>query len=153
MAYIFYGNDIVILLHVPVVPPNTLLRLLKIRPFPTSKHSLMPSENPEFLTLSNSKPPQWTIISQYSLIDCHKLNSIYVCPGNSVLRNNVKNNCLGALYMEYIESAKDLCDLEVIAEREQVLPLNDNNFLKLKEIISIRNKELSVLLLGDVHKL
>lgn len=126
-----------------MVPPNTLLRLLKIRPFPipiTPYHSLMPSETPELLALSNSEPPQWNIVSQYSLIDCHKVNSIYVCPGNSVLRNNVKSHCLGALYMEDIKGAKALCDLDIIPEREQVLQLNDNNFL----IYSIHDQDVSL---------
>ena len=142
-SYIFDGNDIVVLLHVPMIPPNTLLRLLKLRPFPipvTSEHSLMPNETPELLALSNSEPPQWNIVSQYSLIDCHKVNSIYVCPGNSVLRNNVKTHCLGALYMEDIQGAKALCDLDIIPEREQVLQLNDNNFL----IYSTRDQDVSM---------
>ena len=68
-------------------------------------------------------------MSQYSLTDCHKVNSIYVCPGNSVLRNNVKSHFFGALYMEDIKWAKALCDLDIIPEREEVLQLNDNNFL------------------------
>ena len=89
----------------------------------------MPSKTNKLLALSNSEPPQWNIVSQYSLIDCHKVNSIYFCPGNSVLRNNMKSHCLGAIYIENIIGAKSLCDLDIMPKVEQVLQLNDNKFL------------------------
>ena len=135
-----------------MIPPNTLLPLLKIRPYPipiTPNHSLMPSETPELLALYNSEPPQWNIVSQYSLIDCHKVNSIYVVPDNSVLRNNVKSHYLGALYTEDIKGAKAQCDLGIIPEREQVLQLNDNNFL----IYSIHNQDVSLSCLNILNEI
>jgi hypothetical protein len=131
-SYLYDGYNVVVLLHVPMIPHNSLLRLMKIRPFPipvTNDHSLMPTESSDLLALSNSNPPQWTIVSQYSLIDCHKVNSIYVCPGNGILHHHMKKHCLGALYMEDITLAKQICDLDVIPEQEQVLQLEDDRFL------------------------
>ena len=93
----------VILLHVPMIPPNTLLQLLKMRSFSipiTDHHYLMPAKTPELLDILSTELPQWTISSQYSLINCHKVNSIYVCPENRVLGHNLKSHCVGALYME-----------------------------------------------------
>ena len=75
-----------------------------------------------------------------SLINYHKVNSIYLCPSNSVLRNNVKTHCVGSLYMEDIKGAKTLCDLDIIPEGEQVLQLNKSNLL----IYSTHNQGISM---------
>ena len=95
----------------------------ELLPFPHA------SKTPDLFALSNSERPQCNIVSHYSINDYHKVNYIYVCPGNSVLRNNVKSHCLGALYKEDIKGAKALCDLDIIPEREQELQLSDNYFL------------------------
>ena len=133
----------VILLRVPMIPPNTLLQLLKMRSFSipiTDHHYLMPAKTPELLDILSTELPQWTISSQYSLINCHKVNSIYVCPENRVLGHNLKSHCVGALYMEDNKVAKVLYDLDIIPEQGQVLGFSDIDYL----IYSTKAEEVSL---------
>ncbi len=130
-SFLFDGSDVALLLHVPLIPPGTLATLLKLRPFPiplTEGDALMPKESPELLAITDS-PTKWTTIQQYSLMNCPKINNIYVCPGYGVLRDDPENHCLGALYHQKTALAVELCDMDVIPEQELAIALERDRFL------------------------
>ena len=88
---LFGGDDVVVLLHVPMIPQNTILHLPSIYSIPTPirTNTLFSQPSPpDLLALSNSKSSKWTIVSQYSLITGHKVSSIYVCSVSSILSKN-----------------------------------------------------------------
>ena len=131
-SFMFDGHDAALLLHVPMIPPNTLSTLFKLRPFPipfTNGDSLIPKETPELLAISNTQPTRWNTIYQYNLISCSRINNIYVCPGQGILRDNPETTCLGALYGQQLEPIKELCDLDIIPEQELALQLYGDVYL------------------------
>ena len=59
-SYMYDGHGLVLILHVPMVPANTLLRLLRLRPFPiplSKTHTLLPRSPSSLLALSQHSPP------------------------------------------------------------------------------------------------
>jgi hypothetical protein len=55
LSYFYDGTIVTLLLHVPVVPAGSLLRLIKLHPFPlpiSGNYSIMPEVDNQILALS-----------------------------------------------------------------------------------------------------
>jgi len=131
-SHIYDGKSFVLLLHVPMTPADSLLRLLRLRPFPipfSASHSLLPRAPSSLLALSKGKTRLMTTIEYSDLVGCHLIGSVYICDRHGALRKDIKSNCLGALFEQDIPEARKLCDLEVVPRKEAVLQLEGNWFL------------------------
>jgi len=131
-SYVYDGARFVLLLHVPMTPTDSLLRLLRLRPFPipfSSTHSLLPRVPSALLALSKGKNRLMTTIEHSDLVGCHQIGHVYTCDRHGALRKDIKSNCLGALFEQDIPEARKLCDLQLVPRQEAVLQLKGNNFL------------------------
>ena len=131
-SFLYDGDNAALLIHVPMIPPGTLSTLYKLRPFPIpiqDGNVLMPKETPELLAISNHQADRWNIIMQYSLASCSKINSIHVCPGQGILRQDTESTCLGALHRENLARAEELCDMDILPEHELAIPLQAETYL------------------------
>lgn len=132
LSYMFDGEDVVLFLHVPMVPIDSLLTLYRLKPFPipfSDTMALLPKPSSSLLALSNSIPRAMTNIEHADLVDCHQVNQVYLCERHGVLQNNIKASCLGALFEQDIPTAQQICDLELVPYQEAVLQLKNNWFL------------------------
>jgi len=132
LSYCHDGEDIALVLHVPMAPKSTTLRLLKFLPFPfslSSKHFLMPQPTRRLLAISSDEPRLSMEFTEADLEGCHRVNNIYLCERQGTLMNRMDLTCLGALYGQRFRSAAELCDMKARPITEQVLQLNDNWFL------------------------
>jgi len=132
VSYLFDGSDLVLFLHVPMVPKDSLLTLYRLKPFPipfSETMALLPKPSSTLLALSSGIPRAMTHIDHADLIDCHSINQVYLCERHGVLRNHIKSSCLGALFEQDIKTAQQVCDLELIPYEESVLQLKNNWFL------------------------
>ena len=132
LSYLFDGADLVLFLHVPMVPKESLLTLYRLRPFPipfSESMALLPKPSSTLLALSSGIPRSMTHIEHADLVDCHSVNQVYLCERHGVLRNHIKSSCLGALFEQDIKTAQSVCDLELIPYEEAVLQLKNNWFL------------------------
>jgi hypothetical protein len=131
-SYFFDGKDVHILLHVPMVPKESLLRLFRLHPFPlplTKEHSLMPVSDHNILALSSGFVRYSAQFSHNDLMGCHVVNNVYLCERHGVLNQNLNSTCLGSLYQQDFEAVKTLCPLEIHKAGEIVHQLLDNWFL------------------------
>lgn len=131
-SYMFDGKDVMLFLHVPMVPEDSLLTLYKLKPFPipfSETMALLPRPTSSLLALSNRIPRAMTHIDHADLVDCHQVNQVYLCERHGVLQNQIKSSCLGALFEQDIPSAQQVCDLELVPYTESVLQLKNNWFL------------------------
>lgn len=131
-SYVYDGNDVLLLLHVPMTPADSLLRLLRLRPFPipfSDSHSLLPRPQTSILALSKGQNRLMTTIEHSDLLGCHQIGTVYTCDRHGALQKNIKSNCLGALFEQDIAEARRLCDLELVPRKEAVLQLESNWFL------------------------
>jgi hypothetical protein len=132
VSYMFDGLDVILFLHVPMVPEDSLLTLYRLKPFPipfSETMALLPRPSTALLALSNRIPRSITRIEHADLIDCHQVNQVYLCERHGVMENNIKSSCLGALFEQDIPSAQQVCDLELVPYQEAVLQLRNNWFL------------------------
>jgi len=131
-SYFYDGSDVHLLLHVPMVPNDSLLRLFKLHPFPlplSGSHALIPSVKSSILALSSGFKRYSAQLSSSDLLGCHVVNNIYLCERHGVLNTNLNSTCLGALYQQDFEAVKILCQLEIHKTGEIVHQLLNNWYL------------------------
>lgn len=131
-SYVSDNENIVLILHVPMVPKNSLLRLFRLRPFPvpfSKTMALLPETSSSLLALSQGNTRLMTTIEHTDLMDCHRIGSVFVCERHGVLFNQIKATCLGALFEQDIAIAREVCNLELVPYHEAVLQLQSNWFL------------------------
>ena len=131
-SYFFDGQDVHLLLHVPMVPKDSLLRLYRLHPFPlplTKDHSLIPVADYNILALSSGFKRYSAELTHTDLMGCHVVNNVYLCERHGVLNQNLNNSCLGSLYQQDFEAVKKLCPLEIHTNGEIVHQLANNWFL------------------------
>ena len=132
LSYCYDGEDIVLILHVPMAPKNTILRLLKFLPFPfsfSSSHFLMPTPAEHLLAISSDEPRHSMELTDAELEGCYKVNNLYLCERQGILKLRMGLTCLGALYDQKFRLATELCEMKAVPISESVLQLNDNWFL------------------------
>ena len=131
-SYFFDGQNVHLLVHVPMVPKDSLLRLFRLHPFPlplTKEHSLMPISENNILALSSGFHRYSAEFTHTDLMGCHVVNNVYLCERHGVLSQKLNTTCLGALYHQDFEAVKLLCKLEIHRSGEIVHQLLNNWFL------------------------
>jgi len=131
-SYFFDGSDIYILLHVPMVPSDSMLRLFKLHPFPlpfSKKHALMPVAPDDILALSSGFNRYSVQLSTSDLMGCHVINNVYLCERHGVLNTNLNNSCLGSLYQQDLNAVRHWCTLQIHESGELVYQLLNNWYL------------------------
>jgi hypothetical protein len=131
-SYLHDGQDVHLMLHIPMAPSDSLLRLFQLRPFPlpfSPTHMLLPAPAHQILAISANSIRLSAELSAIHLLGCHRVNQVYLCERSGVLKKFLNDTCLGSLYMQDLEGAMTLCELDIIHEAEFVLQLNDNWYL------------------------
>lgn len=131
-SYFFDGADIHLLVHVPMVPTDSLLRLFKLHPFPLpliGSHVFIPSVKDDILAISSGFHRYSAQLSGTDLLGCHVINNIYLCERHGVLNSDLNNTCLGSLYMQDFDTVKSSCNLEIHRSGEIVHQLLNNWYL------------------------
>ena len=129
LSYFFNGDIITLLLHVPMVPKGSLLRLVKLHPFPlpiAGNYSIVPDVSNDILALSISEQRLSAQFPAANLLGCLQTNRVYMCENQGVLNKKLSQSCLGALYNQDSETAKTLCPMKIIHAEEVVYKLKDN---------------------------
>jgi hypothetical protein len=126
------GRDVKLLLHVPMAPAESILRLFQLLPFPlpfTDSHFLMPDPANQILALSSGVDRLSVEMSVANLLSCHRINSAYLCERHGVLRRQLNTTCLGSLYIQDFDGAMTLCEMRIVEHTETVLQMQDNWYL------------------------
>jgi len=132
VSYFCDGQDISLLLHVPMAAPNSRLRLQRFLPFPlsfTDSHFLLPRPEKTLFAISSSEPRLSLELNEADLEGCYRLNSLHLCERLGVLSRTTDNTCLGALYTQNFAQAINLCRMDLITPSERVLQLGHNRYL------------------------
>ena len=131
-SLLFDGTNAHLLIHVPMVPKQSLLRLFRLHPFPLpfyDQHFLIPEVKNDILAISNTEARLHVQLSSADLMGCHKLGTIYMCDQFGVLYRNFSNTCMGALYDQKFEAAKTLCEYHLEPLSERIYSLRKNQFI------------------------
>jgi hypothetical protein len=85
-SYLHDGRDVKLLLHVPMAPAESVLRLFQLLPFPlpfTDSHFLMPDPANQILALSSGVDRLSVELSVANLLSCHRINSAICAKGTA----------------------------------------------------------------------
>ncbi len=132
LTYFYNGKSVQMLLHVPAVPKDSTLKLLKLHPLPlplSKNYSVIPMVQDDLLGLSAGFNRYSIQLSSIDLMGCHAVNNIYLCEKHGVLGKSLNNSCLGSLYLQKYDLAQTLCPLHIMPSREMVRQLLNNWFL------------------------
>jgi len=93
----------------------------------------MPSLDRDVLAISDASALEGKRLTMEvkftDLMECHQINSVYLCEKHGVLNFQSNTSCLAALYGQDHDAALSLCQMNVVDLDEAVLPLGDNQFL------------------------
>jgi hypothetical protein len=131
-SYVHNGQDVHLILHIPMVPPDSILRLFQLHPFPlpfTDLHFIMPDPSNQIFAISSGVDRFSIEMSVANLMSCHRINSAYLCERHGVMRRELNSTCLGSLYMQDFVGATNLCKMQIVEQVETVLQLQDNWYL------------------------
>jgi hypothetical protein len=131
-SLLFDGRDGHVLIHVPMTPRNSLLRLFRLHPFPLplfESHHLIPDVKTDVLAISSTDTRYNVQLSSTDLLSCHRVNQIFMCDSFGVMSKRFDDTCLGSLYMQKFEAAQNLCKFKVIPVEEQVYQLRKGLFI------------------------
>jgi hypothetical protein len=129
----FFTEDstVTAVLHVPIAPKDSILRLFRFRPFPLPLNSdvtVMPKVESDVLAISHGD--RFSMELKYSdLMDCHNVNKVYLCEKHGILSKNLQKSCLGSLWNQNFNSAHKLCQMQLQPYQEVVIQLADNWYL------------------------
>jgi hypothetical protein len=106
-----------------VVSEENKLNLLQFIPFPLSQSlgantTVTPKVNKDLIAVG--KHHQYKILGQTDQAACTKLGQNFLCEGRSVLRTDVEDSCLGALYLHILPGTLKHCHFELGETREHV---------------------------------
>jgi hypothetical protein len=131
-SYLHDGHDVHLILHIPMAPLDSLLRVFQLRPFLLpfmTTHMLLPSPAHQILAISANSDWLSVELSAVHLLGCHQVNQVYICEQSGVLKRYLNYTCLGSLYMQDLQGATTLFEMDIIPEAETVLQLNDNWYI------------------------
>lgn len=137
MSYSYDGRKVFLMLHIPISPAESTMRLYRLHTFPLPFDNdtfLIPDVTQHLLGISNTNT-RYTI--QYSLSDfqgCHHMGRIYMCERNGLFYKYPEDTCLGSLYHQKYDRARDLCSFHLEPAREYVRQLKDNWYLMFSEV-------------------
>jgi Baculovirus F protein len=132
VTYYCDGQDCHLLVHVPTIPQAGLLDLFQLHPFPLEldgNYSLIPIVKNNVLGLTTDNRKYHTQLSTTDLMDCLKVNQVYVCERHGVLIKELNSTCVGALYLQDFQGAQELCPIQVTPTQEIVFQMLGNWFL------------------------
>jgi len=132
ISYFSDGQDLHLLLHVPAVAKDSLLRLFKMHPLPlpiNNQQALIPHVTDNVLGLTHGENKLAAHLSSTDLLDCKQINKVFLCERHGILNKHINSSCMGALYQQNFQSAADLCPLITKPLEETLHQLADNWFL------------------------
>ena len=132
VTYFFDGQDIQVLVHVPSVAADSMIRLFKLHPLPlpiSEQQALIPVVTQDVLGLTAGSNKYMVQLSSTDLMDCHRVNKIFLCERHGVISKHLNDSCLGALYIQNYPAAEQLCHLKIQPIKEIVHQLMNNWFL------------------------
>ena len=130
--YKSHTNELNIFLHVPMVNPNKLLKFFQFIKFPLAQNlgsnlTMMPNINEDLLAIGQDH--QFNLLSQSDLNSCTQYGSTYLCKGRDVLRTDLDTTCLGAYYLENIDTIHSKCKFNLIPPQEHVFQISSNKWI------------------------
>ena len=123
--------------------------------FASSSEALYLDMDSDLLAINSAH--QYLIITQTDLLSCLKRGHVYLCDKSNILRTDLGETCLGALYFKSAEGVKAHCRFERRLLKEEVFQMTPTTFLVFSPTqfttkIECNNGTLFPIFIGQVTK-
>ena len=125
-------EELVLWLHIPFVAKQHLMKMHQFVPLPLihdfgRNYSLVPNVGHEDI-LAIAHTNYYKVLSASDLQSCQNLRDTFFCTGRRVLQTDLKNSCLGALYLGSGEHVKNNCNFLITKAKEQIYEIGKNEW-------------------------
>jgi hypothetical protein len=126
-------HTIIWILHVPFVEAEHLLLLYEFVSLPihfnfSANISIVPDVGqPDLIAIGNKETFQ--TLSSSNLARCKRLGQTFFCEGQTVLKTNMVNDCLGYLFLASSMLIKANCKFRISDIQEKIFSLGNNTWL------------------------
>jgi len=122
-SYLHTNKTLTLILHVPMVAEENKLNLLQFIPFPLSQSlgantTMTPKVEQDLI--AEGKNHQYKLLGHTNLAGCTKLGLNFLCEGQSVLKTDIEDSCLGALYLHNLPGVLKHCQFQLGKTKETV---------------------------------
>lgn len=131
-SYLFDGQQLNLLIHIPMVPQFSLMRMFKLHPFPiriSANYSVIPEVDDQIIAVTSSDPTYHIQFHAADLLGCQSVNQVHICQRHGVLNKQPNTTCLGSIYAQDLDSAMQLCPMKIARAGEVIHALLDNYYL------------------------
>ncbi len=130
--YLHANKTLTLILHVPMVAEENKLNLLQFIPFPLSQSlgantTVTPKVEQDLIAVG--KDHQYKLLGHTDLAGCTKLGLNFLCKGQSVLKTDIKDSCLGALYLHNLPGVLKHCQFQLGETKETVFQTGPTQWL------------------------
>lgn len=129
-------NQLMIMLHVPIVRKGSLLTMYQYKPFPLTQTfanntSLTPTLGSKDIiaVLHRDGKSHYKVLGHSDLVACWQLEGTYVCDGRNILRTNLADTCIGSLYGQHKDGIMKHCKFELRERKEIVYSIGPGEYL------------------------
>ena len=131
-SYLHTNKTLTLILHVPMVAEENKLNLLQFIPFPLSQSlgantTVTPQVDQDLIAVG--KDHQYKLLGHTDLAGCTKLGLNFLCEGRSVLKTDIEESCLGALYLHNLQGVLKHCQFQLGETRETVFQTGPTQWL------------------------
>ena len=123
LSYFFDGTIVTLLLHVPVVLAQSLLRFIILHLFPlpiSGNYSIVPDVDNQILALPTSEISMSAQFPATNLLCCNQVSHVYLCNKTGILNKKLDQSCLGALYNQQFDITRTICSMKIINAKELI---------------------------------
>ena len=131
-SYLHTNKTLTLILHVPMVAEENKLNLLQFIPFPLSQSlgantTVTPKVDQDLIAVG--KDHQYKLLGHTDLASCTKLGLNFLCEGRSVLKTDIEDSCLGALYLHNLQGVLKHCQFQLEETKETVFQTGPTQWL------------------------
>jgi hypothetical protein len=124
--------ELKVLLHMPMVKPNKLLKFFQFIKFTFSQSlgsnfTMMPNVDKDLL--AKGQDHQFNLLSQSDLNSCTKYGSTHLCKGGDVIRTDLNTTCMGAYYLGDLTTFQNNCKFDIVPAKEHVFQIAANQWI------------------------
>lgn len=134
-SYIYDAKtmDFILFVHIPMIPPDSILTLYRYAPFPIvhpSNSSVIKIVDVGVDTyLAVNENHEYRIMSTIDVNACNKKGTYFFCAGRNAIYNDLEETCLGALFIRDAKKVVENCKFNIKTPYEFVLAFGVREWL------------------------
>lgn len=113
----------------PILNPSTMANATLTPMSPVERYIAVLTSGPSSTPSSAIDSHKYRVLSESELQTCFKLRKTYLCGGRNTLKTDIKDSCIGSLYLRDTTLIKKNCEVRIEPAREVAVKLSPTEWL------------------------